>query len=60
LAASSSADCSDGTWSPAVTQQAPFAIAPGRYLQLRVDLTSNGTLEPELRSLSVMYRHDPA
>lgn len=54
------ADCSDGTWSPAVTQQAPFAVAPGRYLQLRVDMTSNGTLEPELRSLSVMYRHDPA
>jgi hypothetical protein len=37
----------------------PFAVAPARYLQLRVEMTSNGTLEPELRSLSVAYRRAP-
>ena len=50
------ADCSDGTWSPAVTQAAPVAIEPARYLQLRVDMTSNGSLEPELHSLEIMCR----
>ena len=51
------ADCSDGTW-PAepVATSAPFAVDPARYLQLRVDMTSDGTREPELRALSVMYR----
>lgn len=50
------ADCSDVTWSGPVTQATAFAVGPARYLQLRVDMTSNGVLEPELRSLSVMYR----
>jgi hypothetical protein len=54
------ADCSDGVWPMApVTKAAPFAVGAARYLQLRVDLTSNGVLEPELRSLAVMYRRDP-
>jgi hypothetical protein len=33
-----------------------FAVPPGRYLQVRVDMTSNGVQEPELRSLTVAYR----
>jgi subtilisin-like proprotein convertase family protein len=53
------ADCSDVTWSGAVAKATAFAVGPARYLQLRVDMTSNGSLEPELRSLSVMYRRDP-
>lgn len=53
------ADCSDGVWPTApVTKSTAFAIGPARYLQLRVDMTSNGTLEPELKSLSVMYRRE--
>jgi hypothetical protein len=41
-----------------VAKATPFAVTAGRYVQLRVDMTSNGVLEPELRSLSVMYRHE--
>src|SRR5262249_38601886 len=37
------ADCSDSpTWSDPVTSGAPFTIAPARYLQLRVVMTSDG------------------
>jgi subtilisin-like proprotein convertase family protein len=53
------ADCSDGTWSAPVTKATPFSVTPGRYVQLRVDMTSNGVLEPELQSLNVTYRRDP-
>jgi hypothetical protein len=53
------ADCSDVTWSGPVKKATAFAVGPARYLQLRVDMTSMGTLEPELQSLSVMYRRDP-
>ncbi len=54
------ADCSDGTWPVApVMKAAPFAVGAARYLQLRVDMTSDGTLEPELRSLAVTYRRGP-
>lgn len=53
------ADCSDGpAWSPAVAMSTAVEVPPGRYVQLRVDMTSNGVLEPELRALSVMYRRD--
>jgi hypothetical protein len=37
----------------------PFAVGPGPYLQLSVDMTSDGAREPELRSLSVNYRRAP-
>jgi hypothetical protein len=50
------ADCSDGTWSSPVTLSTPFTVDPAPYLQLGVDMTSNGALEPELRSLSINYR----
>ena len=55
------ADCSDGVWSKKpLTMSTAFAITPpARYLQLRVDMTSDGTQEPEPRSLAVMYRRDP-
>jgi hypothetical protein len=49
-------DCSDGLWSAVSNTQ--FTIGPGRYLQVRVDMTSNGVLEPELRSLTIVYRRD--
>ncbi|HET7505430.1 MAG TPA: proprotein convertase P-domain-containing protein, partial [Kofleriaceae bacterium] len=53
------ASCSDGTWAGPVAKGTPFAVTPGRYLQLRVDMTSNGVLEPELRSLNVAFRRAP-
>jgi len=52
------ADCSDVTWSDPVSPSPPFAIGRARYLQLRVDMTSDGNLEPELQSLSVLYRRN--
>lgn len=53
------AGCSDDpAWSPAVAPSAAVAIAPGRFLQVEVDMTSNGLVEPELRGLAVMYRRD--
>ena len=52
-------DCGDDpVWSPPLANTAPFAVTAGRYLQLRVDMTSDGVVEPELRSLSVMYRRE--
>ena len=53
------ADCSDVSWSGAVTAGMPFGIVPARYLQLRVDMTSDGNHEPELQSLAVSYRRNP-
>jgi hypothetical protein len=50
------ADCSDGGWSSAVPPSTAFAVPPGRYFQVRVDLSSNGIAEPELKSLTVKYR----
>jgi hypothetical protein len=49
-------DCTDGAWSSMVPAAIAFAVPPGRYLQVRVDMTSNGVQEPELRSLTVAYR----
>lgn len=52
------ADCSDEpAWSDPVTSGSGASVASERYLQLRVEMTSNGALEPELRGLSVTYRH---
>jgi hypothetical protein len=53
------ADCSDGTRSGPVAKATAFTVPPGRHLQLRVDMTSDGVLEPELRSLSVAFRRAP-
>jgi hypothetical protein len=50
------ADCSDGTWASPAELSTPFAVGPGHYLQLRINMTSNAVLEPELRSLKVNYR----
>jgi PA14 domain len=51
------ADCSDDPpWSAPVTPGTPLAVTERPYLQVRVDLFSNGTLEPELQALNVTYR----
>lgn len=50
-------DCSDNpAWSDPVTSGAQFTIAPARYLQLRVVMTSDGSHEPELQALAIMYQ----
>jgi subtilisin-like proprotein convertase family protein len=50
------ADCSDGpAFSGPVTSGALFTIAPARYLQLRVVMTSDGNHEPELQSLAITF-----
>jgi len=50
-------DCSDDpAWSAPVTSGVPFAIVPARYVQLRAELASDGSREPELQSLAVMFR----
>jgi len=53
------ADCSDGVWSAPVAKATGFLVDAGRYVQLRVDLSCDGALEPELRSLGVAYRRNP-
>jgi hypothetical protein len=52
-------DCSDGAWISAAAQQAPILISGGRYLQLRVTLTSDGVREPELHALAIHYLRAP-
>src|SRR5262249_12804344 len=56
LATCQQADCSDAAWSPAVTKAMPFAVTASRYLQLRVDMTSDGGHEPELAELGLNFR----
>ena len=53
------ADCSDAAWADGDALAAPVAVAPARYLQLRADLTSNGSVEPELQLLAVAFRRAP-
>jgi subtilisin-like proprotein convertase family protein len=54
-------DCGDTPWpTTPVTKATQFAVTPGRYVQLRVEMTSNGILEPELRMFTVNYRREPA
>lgn len=51
------ADCSDSpAFSGPVTSGMQFGIIPARYLQLRVEMTSDGSHEPELQSLAIMFR----
>jgi subtilisin-like proprotein convertase family protein len=59
VATCQSADCGDAAWSPPVEMGAALDVEPGRYVQIRVDMTSDGVLEPELRSLAVEYHRDP-
>ena len=49
-------DCSDAMFSAPVTQAMPFTVPPGRYLQIRVEMTGDGSHESELRSIAVMLR----
>lgn len=53
------ADCSGADWPDPVAQGAAFNVSRGRYLQLRVDMTSDGTHEPELGGLAIAFRRDP-
>jgi hypothetical protein len=46
-------DCSDGVWMPAPDQATRVAA---RYLQLRVEMTSDGVSEPELGDLRLVTR----
>ena len=59
LATCAQADCSDAAWSPPLIKGMAFAVVPGRYLQLRVDMTSDGSHEPELSGLAVTFRRMP-
>jgi hypothetical protein len=52
------ADCSDGAWSEPLANGASPALPANRYLQLEVEMTSDGTHEPELEKLEVQYRAD--
>jgi hypothetical protein len=47
------ADCSDGVWMPAPGQATRIAA---RYVQLQVEMTSDGVTEPELRDLRLETR----
>jgi hypothetical protein len=51
-------DCSHAAWVP-VTPPRATVLYPGRFLQLRVVLTSNGVSEPELRSFTASYVRTP-
>jgi len=53
------ADCSGAGWPEPVAKATPFAVSRGRYLQLKVEMTSNGTLEPELSAPVIAFRRDP-
>jgi hypothetical protein len=53
------ADCSEApAWSEAARDGHPMA-EPGRYLQLRVDVTGDGTIESELKSVAIEFRRKP-
>jgi subtilisin-like proprotein convertase family protein len=51
-------DCQDAILSGPVTQGMPFSVMPGRYLQVVVEMTSDGSHESELRSIAVMLRRE--
>ncbi|HEY0484485.1 MAG TPA: proprotein convertase P-domain-containing protein [Kofleriaceae bacterium] len=53
------ADCSGASWPDPIPQGTAFSVTRGRYLQLKVEMTSDGTLEPELSGLDIAFRRDP-
>ncbi|HEX7841927.1 MAG TPA: proprotein convertase P-domain-containing protein, partial [Kofleriaceae bacterium] len=53
------ADCNGVDWLDPKPKGAAFNVSRGRYLQLRVDMTSDGTHEPELSGLAIAFRRDP-
>lgn len=53
------ADCSDASWPDPVSQGTAFSVTRGRYLQLKVEMTSDGVLAPELDGLDIAFRRDP-
>jgi hypothetical protein len=52
-------DCSGASWPDPRPQGTAFNVTRGRYLQLRVDMASDGAVEPELGGLAIAFRHDP-
>ena len=52
-------DCSGADWGDPVVRGMPFSVTRGRYLQVRVDMTSDGSVEPELSGLRLNFRRDP-
>lgn len=52
------ADCSDAEFGDAIGDQPP-ALAQRRYVQVQVQMTCDGTHEPELRELAIVYKVTP-
>jgi hypothetical protein len=48
--------CAAAPWSDPVASDAPPAVAPGRYLQYRVELTSDGDRAASVDAVEVFYR----
>jgi subtilisin-like proprotein convertase family protein len=53
------ADCSGASWPDPITQGTAFSVTRGRYLQLKVEMTSDGAVAPELGGLDIAFRRDP-
>jgi subtilisin-like proprotein convertase family protein len=52
-------DCSDGTWSEKLANGAAPTVMPLRYLQLQVEMTTDGTHEAEVDKINIQYRTAP-
>ena len=52
-------DCADGTWSAPIANDTAPMLTAQRYIQLQVEMTSDGTREPEVESINLQYRTDP-
>ncbi len=48
--------CATTAWSPAITDGGTPAMAPARYIQYQLELTSDGSRAPELDSFALDYR----
>jgi hypothetical protein len=59
LATCQQASCADAVFLDPLTKATAVQIPRARYMQLRVEMTSNGTREPELQGLALSYRRDP-
>ncbi|HMG24634.1 MAG TPA: hypothetical protein VK607_25030, partial [Kofleriaceae bacterium] len=60
LATCQHASCDDAAFSEPVARAMPVVVPRARYLQVRVEMTSNGSRAPELQSLAVMLLRDPS
>lgn len=53
------ADCNDGVWSEPIANAAAPVVTPNRFIQVQVEMTSDGTIEPELDKIDIQYRTAP-